>query len=176
MREATAAARGDTEQVCLARLRVEAPDQLRMATAPVQSADGQPSEPALPNRATTRQARADELRRARAAAQALRAAYPEVGLLRIELTFADPSSISPAAQVHTLYPAARAFFTYPCPHSDCDGEFELEGAVRTAVGNGTHSTQGSLLCNGARPGEKGSRRSCELQLAYAISADRQSRT
>ena len=144
---------------------------MRMASAPVSPAAGQPDRPALPNRATTRQDRADQLRRARAAAQPLRAAYPEVGLLRIELTFADRSSISPAAQVHTLYPAARAFFTYPCPHSDCDGEFELEGAVRNAVRDATHSAQGSLLCGGARPSEKGSKRPCELQLAYVITAD-----
>ncbi|MGH8219145.1 MAG: hypothetical protein ACREUT_11375 [Steroidobacteraceae bacterium] len=97
-------------------------------------------------------------------------------MLRIELTFADRSSISPAAQVHTLYPAARAFFTYPCPHSDCDGEFELEGAVRLAACGGTHAVQGSLVCSGARPGEKGSRRPCELQLAYSITADHQGRT
>lgn len=147
-----------------------------MAFAPVPSPTRQPEGPALPNRAITRQARVDQLRRARAAAQALRAIYPEVGLLRIELTFADRRSISPAAQVHTLYPAARAFFTYPCPHSDCDGEFELEGAVRSAVCGGSQGARGSLVCGGARPGEKGSRRACELQLAYAITADHQGRT
>lgn len=98
----------------------------------------------------------------------LRTAFPQVAQLRIELSFVDARSISPAAQVHTLYPPARAFFTYRCPHSDCDGEFELAGIVRAAVSEGTQEARGSLLCAGARPGEKGSKRTCELRLAYAI--------
>jgi hypothetical protein len=100
----------------------------------------------------------------------MRAAFPDVEQLRIELSFADGSSISPAAQVHTLYPPARAFFTYPCPHSDCDGEFELASAIRLAVSDGTHHAQGSLPCGGARPSDKGAKRPCELRLAYVITA------
>jgi hypothetical protein len=111
------------------------------------------------------------LRRARAASQPLRVAFPQVERLRIELSFEDRTSSNPAAQVHMLYPPARAFFTYPCPHSDCDGEFQLEGTVRRAVSDSTHTAQGSLLCGGARPGENGSKRPCELRLAYAITAD-----
>ncbi len=82
----------------------------------------------------------------------------------------DASSISPASQVHTLYPPARAFFTYQCPHSDCGGEFDLADIIRIAVSDETHEARGSLLCTGARPGEKGSKRACELRLVYAISA------
>ena len=130
---------------------------------------GHASASALPNRAVTREGRTDELRRARAAAQVLRTAFPRVEHLRIELSFVDASSISPAAQVHTLYPPARAFFTYRCPHSDCDGEFELADIIGMAVSDGTHAVQGSLLCTGARFGEKGSKRACELRLAYAVS-------
>ena len=100
----------------------------------------------------------------------LRVAFPQVEQLRIELSFLDASSISPAPQVHTLYPPARAFFTYRCPHSDCGGEFDMADIVRTAVSDGTHEARGSLLCTGARPGEKGSKRACELRLVYAISA------
>jgi hypothetical protein len=121
-------------------------------------------------RAVTRQSRADQLRRARAAAQVLRAAFPEVEQLRIELSFENRSSTSPTGQAHMLYPPARAFFTYPCPHSDCDGEFDLESAVRVAVRDGPQTVQGSMLCGGARIGEQGSKRPCELRLAYAITA------
>jgi hypothetical protein len=131
---------------------------------------GHPPAPPLQSRAGNPRSRADDLRRARAAAQALRIAFPQVAQLRIELSFMDASSISPASQVHTLYPAARAFFTYRCPHSDCDGEFELADIIRMAMSEGTHEAHGSLLCTGARPGEKGSKRACELQLAYAIAA------
>lgn len=134
-----------------------------------QSAD-YPSATALPKRAVSRESRTDELRRARAAAQLLRIAFPQVEQLRIQLSFVDESSISPAPQVHTLYPPARAFFTYRCPHSDCDGEFELADIIRIAVSCGTHEAHGSLLCAGARPGEKSSKRVCELRLSYAITA------
>jgi hypothetical protein len=126
--------------------------------------------PVLPNRTVTRQDRTDDLKRARAAAQLLRIAFPQLEQLRIELSFIDPSSISPASQVHTLYPPARAFFTYRCPHSDCDGEFELTDIIRMAVSCGTHEAHGSLLCAGARPGEKSSKRTCELRVAYTVTA------
>ena len=118
-----------------------------------------------------RQDRNEDLRRARAAAQVLRIAFPQVEQLRIELTFMDESSICPASQVHTLYPPARAFFTYRCPHSDCDGEFELASIIRIALMEGSHEARGSLLCTGARPGEKCSKRACKLSLAYTITAD-----
>jgi hypothetical protein len=117
--------------------------------------------------AVSRQSRTDDLRCARTAAQALRVAFPQLEQLRIELSFIDPSSISPVAQVHTLYPAARAFFTYRCPHSDCNGEFNLAEVVSAAV-RGTREAHGSLLCTGARPGENGTKRACELRLTYAI--------
>jgi hypothetical protein len=123
-----------------------------------------------PNGAAARQRRADDLRRARSAAQTLRTAFPQVQQLRIELSFIDASSISPAPQIHTLYPPARAFFTYRCPHSDCGGEFEMADIVSAAVSDKTHEAHGSLRCAGARPGEKGSKRACELRLVYAISA------
>lgn len=129
-----------------------------------------PSARGLPARAANRQGRTDDLRRARAAAQVLRIAFPQLEQLRIELSFLDPSSISPASQVHTLYPPARAFFTYRCPHSDCDGEFELAEIIHRAVTDATHEAHGSLLCAGARPWEKGSKRACELRLAYAVTA------
>ncbi len=120
------------------------------------------------NAEVTRQGRAEQRRRARAAAHLVRTSFPQVEQLRIELSFADASSISPAGQVHVLYPPAPAFFIYPCPHSDCDGEFDLDDAVRKAMSASTHAAQGSLLCVGARTGERGSKRPCELQLAYVV--------
>lgn len=69
-----------------------------------------------------------------------------------------------------LYPPARAFFTHRCPYSDCNGEFELEDAVRAAVNHSTHTAHGSVVCTGARAGEPGSKRPCELRLNYAITA------
>lgn len=141
-----------------------------MAAGPVAQPARQADGSAPPKRAIARQGRADQLRRARAAAQVVRVAFPKVEQLRIELSFEDRSSTSPTAQAHMLYPPARAFFTYPCPHSDCDGEFDLESAVRKAVGDGPHEVQGSLACGGARIGEQGSKRPCELRLTFSITA------
>ena len=114
----------------------------------------------------------EELRRARAAAGLLRIAYPQLEQLRIDLSFVDPSSNqpAPASQVHTLHPPARSFFIYRCPHWDCDGEFELADIVRMAVSCGTYESNGSLFCTGVRPAEKGSKRACQLKLAYAVTA------
>ncbi|HTV49787.1 MAG TPA: hypothetical protein VME21_01295 [Steroidobacteraceae bacterium] len=112
------------------------------------------------------------MRRARAAAQLLRAVFPSVGQLRIELSFKDASSCTPAAQAHVLYPPAPAFFTYRCPYSDCDGEFDLQSAVGRAMSAGDPHEVGSLACRGSRPGEGGVRRSCDLLLEYAITAVR----
>lgn len=131
---------------------------------------GYPPAAALPNRPVSRQGRLEDLRRARATAQVLRSAFPQLEQLRIELSFMDASSISPVSQTHTLYPPARAFFIYRCPHSDCDGEFDLAEIVRQAVSDGTHEAHGSLVCAGARPAEKSSKRVCELKLSYTIIA------
>ncbi len=122
------------------------------------------------NPVVTRQSRGEQLRRARAAAQLLRAAFPAVEQLRIELSFKDASSNAPAAQAYVLYPPAPAFFTYRCPYSDCDGEFELESAVRRAMSPRYHTEVGSLACGGFRPGERGSKRPCDLRLDYTITA------
>ena len=83
--------------------------------------------------AAARQGRTDQLRRDRAIAPMLRVAFPRVQQLRIELTFTAPSSSVPAPQSHVLYPPAAAFFEYPCPWSDCDGQFNLGGAVHTVL-------------------------------------------
>jgi len=117
-----------------------------------------------------RQGRADQLRRARSAAQLLRAVFPRVEQLRIELSFEDRSAVPPTAQAHVLYPPAPAFFTYRCPYSDCDGEFALDSAVSRAISERGHAAAGEIPCSGSRPSERSGKRPCELRLAYAITA------
>ena len=120
--------------------------------------------------AATRQERMDQLRRDRATASALRAAFPAVQQLRIELKFEGPGSSVPTPQSHVLYPPARAFFEYPCPYSDCDGQFDLAGAVKAALADATHRVEGVLACHGSRGHERAIRRPCQLQLVYEVSA------
>jgi hypothetical protein len=122
----------------------------------------------------SRQERVDRLRRERAASHALRVAYPSLQQLRLELTFESPSSNVPAAQSHTLHPAARAFFEFSCPYADCDGGFDLTTAVNTALTNGGGKARGVLECTGYRPQRQSPRMPCKLHLTYAIAATYQS--
>jgi len=122
--------------------------------------------------APTRRGRMDQLRHDWAAAQVLRVAFPTVQQLRIELNFAEPGSNAPTPQSHVLYPPARAFFEYPCPYSDCTGQFDLAGAVTAAMSNATHQAEGVLECGGSRGGDQ-SKRPCLLRVVYEVTASSQ---
>ena len=117
-----------------------------------------------------REERVDRLRRERAASQALRVAYPGLQQLRLELTFESPSPNVPAAQLHVLHPAARAFFEFSCPYADCDGGFNLTAAVNTALTDKGGKAHGVLECSGNRPERESARKPCKLHLIYAIAA------
>jgi hypothetical protein len=120
--------------------------------------------------AATRQERRDQLRRDRATAPVLRAAFPTIKQLRIELTFEGPNSSTPTPQSHLLYPPAPAFFGYACPYSDCDGQFNLGDAVKAALADATHRAEGQLECRGSRVGDHASKRPCLLRLVYEVTA------
>jgi hypothetical protein len=112
----------------------------------------------------------DRLRRDRAAAQVLRAAFPTVQQLRIQLKFEGAGVTTPTAQAHVLYPPARAFFEYPCPYSDCDGQFDLGSAVAVALAQASHATEGVLECCGLRARDHASKQPCLLHLVYEVTA------
>jgi len=120
--------------------------------------------------AARHQERMDQFRRDRATAPALRAAFPTVQELRIEVKFEGPKPGAPTPQSHVLYPPAPAFFAYRCPNWDCDGQFDLGSAVKAAVADAAHRTEGVLECPGSRGGERTSRRPCLLRLAYEVTA------
>jgi hypothetical protein len=122
------------------------------------------------NSAATREGRAEQLRRNRAGAQAMRAAFPSVRQLRIGLKFGGAHPNMPAAQLHEIYPPARAFFFYPCPYAGCDGCFDLSAAVKTAIDGELHVTEGLMVCSGSRPRDYASRQECQLNLHYEIRA------
>jgi hypothetical protein len=120
--------------------------------------------------APTRKAQIEQSRRDRTTAPVLRAAFPTLQHLRIELRFQGSGSSVPTPQTHMLYPPARAFFEYRCPYSDCDGQFDLKGAVRAALTDATHRSEGLLECQGSRGQDHASRRACLLQLIYQVTA------
>ena len=86
------------------------------------------------------------------------------------MRFEGTTTNIPAAQSHVLYPPARAFFTFPCPYADCDGQFDLTAAVNIALADPSHRTEGVLECSGARVGERASRQPCQLRLVHRIDA------
>jgi hypothetical protein len=112
----------------------------------------------------------ERLRRDRAAAAVLRAAFPTVQELCLELTFTSTTANTPAFQSHRLHPPARAFFHFPCPYADCDGHFDLAAAVDTALADPASHSQGVLECSGLRAGERTTKQMCGLRLDYSITA------
>jgi hypothetical protein len=112
----------------------------------------------------------DRLRRERAAAPQLRAAFPRVQLLRLEMKFEGTTTNIPASQSHMLHPPARAFFEFPCPYADCDGQFDLTGVANRLLADGVSKAEGVLKCQGHRPDKNVTRIPCQLHLNYEFTA------
>lgn len=119
--------------------------------------------------AALRQERAERLRRDRAATLTLREAFPAVDQLRVELEFEGMAANIPTAQSHVLHPPAKAYFAFPCPHADCDGQFDLSAAVSAMLTNQAAGAKGVLKCPGQRLDRRASRIPCELHLHYTFS-------
>ncbi|TLY58537.1 MAG: hypothetical protein E6K52_12815 [Gammaproteobacteria bacterium] len=109
--------------------------------------------------------------RDRAAAQALRTAFPKVAQLRLDLTFSGAGSTTPVSQSHVLHPPAQAFFGFPCPYADCDGHFDLSAVVTAALRSSVRHIQGTQECAGVRARDRAGKQLCNLQLNYVITAD-----
>jgi hypothetical protein len=117
-----------------------------------------------------RQERSAQVRRDREAAPKLGAMFPGVEQLRFELNFESGGASTPVAQSHVLHPPARAYFSFPCPHADCDGRFELGAAVNAAVEDPSHRTEGVLECAGFRARDFASKPPCQLRLRFTLTA------
>ncbi len=120
--------------------------------------------------AAARQERDERLRRDRATAQALRSAFPKIQQLRVDMRFEGSGANIPMPQSHLLYPPARAFFIFPCPYADCDGQFDLVAAVNAALADPSHLLEDVLECPGTRVGARASRHPCSLHLLLRITA------
>ena len=125
---------------------------------------------ALVTPAAKREVRREQLRRGRDTALALRQAFPGVEHVRLDFRFQSNGSTTPAVQSRTLHQAARAFFEFPCPFADCDGQFNLGSAVRIAVAGPAHRTTGELECCGKRRVRLGAPDPCQLRLTYTVTA------
>ena len=123
--------------------------------------------------------RREQLAADRLRAPALAERFPGIGRLRIELGFEQSPAqyATPSAQLHTLYPAAPAFFRLSCPCAGCDGEFDLTDAVAAAASHGKRSVApleaGELCCQGTRFRQNlALRAGCSLQLRYNLQVER----
>lgn len=113
--------------------------------------------------------RKERLRKARDAAQTLRSAFPQAAQVTVHLQFPPIAAPPHAAQSFVIYPAARAFFEYPCPYGDCDGVYELGAAAIQALTQ-EQSVSGSLECVGLRSRNGLQRQPCGLVMNYTIVA------
>jgi hypothetical protein len=104
----------------------------------------------------------------------LREVFPNVDQLRIELVFNDASAFIPSPQLHTLYPAASAFFRFACPCADCDGDFDLTGAVASLLESSPGrrridaSSSGRMDCQGVRLRDMAGQKGCPMQLSFRL--------
>jgi hypothetical protein len=98
----------------------------------------------------------------------MRQAFPQFEQLRVELAFGDTRSLPLSPQVHTLYPAAAAFFRFACPCADCDGDFDLAEAVTALAKSGALTSRGRLACNGNRRDRPPGGTTCAVRLDYRL--------
>jgi hypothetical protein len=109
-------------------------------------------------------------RRDRAATELMRTRFPQFASLRLDFGFTDDGPFTPAPQVTVLHPPARAYFVFPCPYADCDGEFDLTSAVTKLASDGEGHGKGQVKCCGQRSRDHNSRQPCRLTLEFTIAA------
>jgi hypothetical protein len=107
-------------------------------------------------------------RRDRAAAQSLRVRYAHWASLRIEFNFGDRAGTAPAPHLMVMHPPSQAYFVFPCPYADCDGEFDLTAAVTEVARASSERHEGVLTCAGHRTRDRNGRLPCQLTLEYTI--------
>lgn len=111
-------------------------------------------------------------RRDRMATPSLGARYPQYECLRLEFVFKDVGPFTPAPQVAVMHPPANAYFAFPCPYEDCDGEFDLAGVVATMAQDQQERSEGRMPCPGHRNRGETGRAPCQLSLEFRISAQK----
>jgi len=114
----------------------------------------------------------DNRRRAYLGAPSLREQFPHVEQVVLDLAFSDPSGIGRhSPQIHTLGPAARAYFEVPCPCSAClAGGFDLTPVIASMLSQGQGTVSGKLNCNGWQDRGRACEHRCTLELRYCATA------
>ena len=112
--------------------------------------------------------REERLRAGRAAAQPLRNACPSATFVNVQLRFLPATAPAHVAQSFVLYPAAKAYFAYPCPYGDCSGIYNLDLEASRAMAAEKSRVTGTLECAGTRSHIGQPREQCGLQVRYMI--------
>lgn len=76
----------------------------------------------------------------------------------------------PDAAGARVAPAGSGVLRVSCPYADCDGQFDLSGAVKSAIAAPKHQAVGVLECAGQRVRDHASRQPCQLRLLYTVTA------
>jgi hypothetical protein len=124
------------------------------------------------NKVPTARDRADQMRKRRADSSTLREVSPETASVNVHLEFLPLSAPPHAAQSFVLYPAARAFFEYPCPYGDCDGVYNFSAEAKRVLGHEKKSVAGTVECSGMRSRDGTQKQVCGLRVSYRISINR----
>jgi hypothetical protein len=114
----------------------------------------------------------DTRRRAYMSAPSLREKFPQVEQVVLELSFTDPTGVGKhSPQVHTLGPAARAYFEVACPCSAClSGGFDLTAVIADMLSRRRRTVSGKLACPGWQDRGRVGEHRCLLELSYRASA------
>lgn len=111
----------------------------------------------------------------------LRDSYPSIEHLQISLVFDGGKPAAPSPQLHAFFPAARAFFRFPCPCADCDGDFDLRGPVDAFLTKLTpkrsataRTVRDRLRCAGVVLRDRSGSRPCAMTLDYELNSSPQS--
>ena len=108
----------------------------------------------------------------------MRDTFPDAGVIHIDLHFVGGPGLPLSPQRHSLYPAARAFFRFACPCTDCDGDFNLTAMVTDlAKARGPtkqaadRQVSGHLTCQGTRWRDSTQGDPCRIEVSFRISID-----
>jgi hypothetical protein len=119
--------------------------------------------------------RRNDVQAERARALTVRDTFPQVGVIHIDLHFAGGPGLPLSPQRHSLYPAARAFFRFTCPCTDCDGDFNLTATV-TDLAKTSASTKrasdrcvsGQSACQGTRWRDSTQGDACRIEVRFRV--------
>ena len=88
--------------------------------------------------------------------------------MNVQLRFLPATAPLHAAQSFSLFPAARAYFSYPCPYGDCDGIYDFGSEADRTLTREKSCVSGTRTCAGVRSRDGLTKQPCGLRVSYTI--------